>query len=94
MTKYLEAKVVPLANIQQTANFVYEDIICRYRCSNFLLSDWETYFNNLLIESLIQKFQIKYLLTTSYHLQTNRLIEWFNWILYKSLAKLLNKNAE
>ncbi len=39
MTKYSEAKAVLLANAQQTANFVYEDIICRYRYSNFLISD-------------------------------------------------------
>ena len=39
MTKYPKAKAIPNANAQQTADFIYEDIICRYGYSNFLLSD-------------------------------------------------------
>src|SRR5437868_11678822 len=94
MTKYPEAKAVLLANARQTAIFVYEDIICRHGCTNFLLSDRGTHFNNILIESLMQKFQIKHLLTTPYHLQTNRLVERFNRTLCESLAKLGNENTE
>jgi len=94
MTKYPETKAVPLANAQQTAIFVYEDIICRHGYPNFLLSDRGTHFNNILIESLMQKFQIKYLLTTPYHLQTNRLVERFNRTLCESLAKLSNEDTE
>ena len=51
MTKYPEAKAVPSANTQQTADFIYEDIICRYGYSNFILSDRGTHFNNILIGS-------------------------------------------
>ena len=68
MTKYPEAKAIPSANAQQTADFIYEDIICRHGCPNFILSDRRIHFNNFLIESLMQKFQIKHLLTTPYHL--------------------------
>ena len=94
MTKYPEAKAVPNATAQQTADFVYEDIICRHGCPNFLISDRGTYFNNLLIESLMQKFQIKHLLTTPYHPQTNGLVERFNRTLCESLAKLSNEDIE
>src|SRR5260363_345389 len=94
MTKYPEAKAVPNATAQQTADFIYKDIICRHGCSNFILSDRGTHFNNLLIEGLMQKFQIKHLLTTPYHLQTNGLVERFNRTLCESLAKLANDNTE
>ena len=94
MTKYPEAKAVPNATAQQTADFIYEDIICRHGCPNFILSDRGTHFNNLLIEGLMQKFQIKHLLTTPYHPQTNGLVERFNRTLCESLAKLANGNTE
>jgi transposase InsO family protein len=94
MTKYPEAKAVPNATAQQTADFVYEDIICRHGCPNFILSDRGTHFNNLLIESVMQKFQIKHLLTTPYHPQTNGLVERFNRTLCESLVKLANNNTE
>jgi len=94
MTKYPEAKAVPNATAQQTADFIYEDIICRHGCPNFILSDRGTHFNNLLIEGLMQKFQIKHLLTTPYHPQTNGLVERFNRTLCESLAKLANENTE
>ena len=94
MTKYPEAKAVAQANAQQTADFIYEDIICRHGCPNFILSDRGTHFNNSLIEGLMQKFQIKHLLTTPYHLQTNELVERFNRTLCESLAKLADNDQE
>ena len=42
----------------------------------------------------MQKFQIKHLLTTPYHPQTNGLVEHFNRTLCESLAKLANDNTE
>jgi len=75
MTKWLEAKAVPKADAKNTVDFIYEDIICRHGCPSFLLSDRGTHFNNELVKTLTQKFEIKHLLSTPYYPQTNGLVE-------------------
>src|SRR6266540_1414801 len=87
-TKYLEAKALTNANAKSVANFIYEDIICRYGCSRKIISDRGTHFNNQVIEKLFERFKIKHNLSTPYHSKTNGLVERFNKTLYESLAKL------
>lgn len=45
-----------------------------------------------MVEELMKKFKIKHRFSTSYHPKTNGLIERFNKILCKSLAKLEENN--
>ena len=94
LTKWPEAKAVPTANAQEAANFIYEDIICRHGCPVYLLSDRGRHFLNELVHTLTQRFQIKHLLSTPYHPQTNGLVERFNRTLCESLAKLVTKDQE
>ncbi len=46
------------------------------------------HFVNRVIQDLSKKFKIKYRLFTSYHSQTNGLVEYFNQILCEKLAKM------
>ena len=94
LTKWPEAKVISNATAEETEKFIYEDIICWYRYSQIILSNKGTHFNNQVIKKLVDRFQIKYLLSILYYSQTNGLVEQFNCTLYESLAKLLNKSTE
>src|SRR6266498_874456 len=87
-TKYLEARALANANARNVVNFLYEDIICRYGYSKKIISDRGIYFNNQVIENLLERFKIRHNLSTSYHPKTNRLVERFNKTLCESLAKL------
>ncbi len=87
-TKYPEARALTNANAKSVANFIYEDIICRHGCSRKIISDRGTYFNNQVIEKLLERFKIRHNLSTPYHPKTNGLVERFNRILCESLAKL------
>src|SRR6266498_4642548 len=87
-TKYPKARALANANTRNVANFLYEDIICRHGCSRKIISDRETYFNNQIIEKLLEQFKIRHNLSTPYHPKTNGLVERFNKTLCESLAKL------
>ncbi|GET60617.1 DDE-type integrase/transposase/recombinase [Rhizophagus irregularis DAOM 181602=DAOM 197198] len=89
-TKWPEAKALETADAKEIARFIYEDIICRHGCPKKILSDRGSHFNNKLVKSLMEEFQIKHNFSTPYHPKTNGLIERFNKTLCESLAKLSN----
>src|SRR5436305_1699510 len=92
-TKWPEARAVTRDTAEETSKFIYEDIICRHGCPQKVISDRGTHFKNKLIESLMERFNIKHNFSTSYHSQTNGLVEKFNKTLCEALAKLSsNKN--
>jgi hypothetical protein len=94
LTKWPEAKPVPAATAEQVATFLYDDIIGRHGCPAKILSDRGTHFKNQMIAHLLKKFQIKQLLSTPYHPQTNGLVERFNRTLCEALAKLSNEHKD
>jgi len=94
LTKWPEAKAVPEATAEQTAIFIYEEIICWHGCLTKILSDRKTHFKNQMIEKLMEKFQIKHLFSTPYHPQTNELVEWYNRTLCEFLAKTAENEDE
>src|SRR6266498_2966820 len=87
-TKYFEARVLTNTNAKSVANFIYEDIICRHGYPRKIISDRGSYFNNQVIEKLLERFKIRHNLSIPYHPKTNELVERFNKILCESLAKL------
>ena len=87
-TKWPEAEAVSEATGSRVAEFIYQVIICRHGCPKQLLSDRGTHFNNEVVNGLLKQFEIRHLLSTPYHPQTNGLVERFNRTLCESLAKL------
>src|SRR5215813_6977525 len=87
-TKWPEAKALKEANAKEVSTFIYEDIICRHGCSQRILSDRGSHFNNRLVKELVDKFQVKHGFSTPYHPKTNGLVERFNRTLCEAMAKL------
>ena len=87
-TKWPEARATKRDTAEEVIKFLYEDIICRHGCPKKIISDRGTHFDNKMVELLTKKFEIKHNLSTSYHPQTNGLVERFNKTLCESLAKL------
>lgn len=55
LTKWLEAKAIPDATAKSIAIFLYEDIICRYRCLEELVSDNESTFISKVVEGILEQ---------------------------------------
>lgn len=91
LTKWTEAKALKEATAENTADFIYKEIICKHGCPKIILTDNGTHFKNKMIRHLCEKFEIKHKLSSPYHPQTNGLVERFNRTLCESLAKTLEK---
>ncbi len=70
------------------ATFLYKKIICRFEILRTLQSDRGTHFVNEVIQKLTKRFKIRHSLSSLYHSQLNGLVERFNKILCKRIAKL------
>lgn len=94
MTKWPEAKAVPTADAQETAHFIFNEIVCRHGCPSYMISDRGLHFNNEVIRFLANNFGIKHIMSTPYHPQNNRLVERYNRTLCEALAKLTKQGQE
>ena len=56
--------------------------------------DQGTNFMSALLEETYRLLQIKWIRTTPYHPQTDRLVEWFNGTLKSMLKKFVNKSGK
>src|SRR6266508_5715037 len=93
-TKWPIAKALKEAMVKAVSKFIYQKIICEHGCSEVLQSDRGTHFINRVIEDLTEKFRIKHRLSSSYHPQTNGLVERFNQTLCEKLAKLAEETDQ
>ncbi len=87
-TKWPIAKALKEATAKAVSKFIYQKIICEHGCPEVLQNDQRIHFVNRVIEDLTEKFRIKHRLSLPYHPQTNGLVERFNQMLCKKLAKL------
>lgn len=60
---------------ETTARIFFTHVICQYGCPRRLLSDRGSHFENELITTLAQHFNIKKLRTSAYHPQANGVVE-------------------
>ena len=87
-TRWPEAQPLKIVTAVIAADFIYEEIICRFGTPKVIQSDHGTQFLNKVIKELTAKFQIKYSLSSLYHPQSNGLVERFNRSLCEGLAKI------
>ncbi len=87
-SRWPEARPLTHANARQVTKFIYEEIIYRFGASRVLQSNRRTHFINEVIQELTDKFWIQHSLSSSYHPQSNGLVEYFNRTLCEGLAKV------
>ena len=94
LTRWLEAKAVPDAGAETLAKFIFEDIVCRHRVPQVILSDNGKNFASEIVKILCEKFLIKHTFSSPYHPQTNGIVERLNRTLCNSLAKVKEQDED
>ena len=94
LTRWVEA--FPVASVQATviARLLVDEIISRHGAPRVLLSDRGTNFLSKIVEEVCNLFQNQKINTSSYHPQTDGLVERFNSTLCQSLSTYVSKNQK
>ena len=94
LTRWCEAFPVPSVEAFVIARLLVDEIIARHGAPRVLLSDRGTNFLSRLVAEVCKIFQIQKVNTSSYHPQTDGLVERFNSTLGQSLSMYVAKNQK
>ena len=94
LTRWCEALPVPNAEATVIARLLVDDIIARYGAPKVLLFDRGKNFLSKLVAEVCKIFQIHKVNTSSYHPQTDGLVERFNSTLCQSLSMFVAKDQK
>ena len=60
---------------KEVAQFIYEEIICRWGSPDVIITDQGCEFCNAINDELMERAHCKHRITSSYHPQSNGLVE-------------------
>ena len=89
--KYYEAIPLPDQQASTTANALLEHWSCRFGCPNSVHTDQGHNFESALFQQLMNLLEINKTRTTSFHPQSNSVIERMNRTLLNMLTKIIDK---
>jgi hypothetical protein len=92
LTKWAEAFAVPNQSADVVAQYLLEEIICRYGVPKELNSDRGSGFLNRVVNSVVRLLGIRQHFTSAWHPQCNGLTEKVNGTLTSTLRILAGKN--
>ena len=94
LTRWVEAFPVPSVEATVIARLLIDEIISRHGAPRVLLSDRGTNFLSKVVAEVCKIFQIQKVNTSSYHPQTDGLVERFNSTLCQSLSIYVSKKQK
>jgi transposase InsO family protein len=91
-TRWVEAYAVPEQKEETIAELLVCEIVCRFGAPKYLVSDRGSNFLSALCTKVYELMKIKKVTTTSYHPQSNGIVERFNGVLVQMLAMYSKEN--
>ena len=90
LTNWPIARAVPYASAEETADFIYEEIMMRFGCPVEIITDRGSSFKSNLVKAYSARVGVKHKLTSAFHPRTNAKVERFNGIIKPILRKYVN----
>ena len=91
-SRYVTAVPLPNCTAEITALTLYNEFFCKFGVPTTILSDQGSHFLNHLMRNLQQLIGYNHIYSTTYHPQTNGVVERFNATFVPQLAKLQDIN--
>jgi len=86
LSGWVEGKALEKVNSENVSKFIYEEVICRHGCPQRMVLDGGS--ENLdLTKALLERYKIRKMVISSYHAQSNGLVERGHSPIVNSLAK-------
>ena len=89
-TKWIEAKPLATITAQQVQEFVWKDVICRYRVPHTIITDNCWQFRDKELAKFYSGLGIKHITSSMEHPQTNRQAKAANKVILVELRKRLD----
>ena len=90
LTNWPIAKAVPVASMEEVADFIYEEIVMRFGCPSEIITDRGANFTSGLVAAYTKRVGINHKLTSAFHPRTNSKVERYNGIIKQMLRKYVN----
>ena len=88
LIRHVTAIALPNSTAETTAQALFNEYFCKYGVSAVILSDQGLHFRNQLMENITRLIGYNHIYTTSYHPQSNGLVERFNATFVPQISKL------
>ena len=92
VSKWVEAKTCPKNDANTVVGFLQKNILSIFGTSKTIISDGGSHFANKVFEKLMNRYGIKYIMSLSYHSQTNGQAKIFNREIKKILEKTVSSS--
>ncbi|KAI3730012.1 hypothetical protein L6452_18688 [Arctium lappa] len=94
VSKWVEAMACHSNDARTVVKFLHKHIFTRFGKPRALISEEGTHFINNLLEEVLEKYNIKLRVATTYHLQINGLVELSNSEIKSILSKVIEPHRK
>ena len=89
VSKWVEAAACPKNDADTVVGFLQRNILSRFRTPRTIISDGGKHFANKVFDKLMSRYGIKYIMSLSYHPQTNGQAKFSN----REIKRILEKTV-
>ena len=94
ISKWVEAAACPKNDANTVVGFLQRNILSRFGTLRTIISDGGSHFANKVFEKLMNRYEIKHIMSLAYHPQTNGQAEIFNREIKKILKKTVSSSRK